>query len=60
MFTTIEGDLSVIFEVIQKMQEAVFAEGAVRVSTVIKIDERRDKEARMEDKVRKVEALLEE
>lgn len=60
MFTTIEGDLNVIFEVIQKMQEAVFAEGAVRVSTVIKIDERRDKQAPMEEKVRTVEALLEE
>lgn len=58
MFTTIEGDLAVIFEVIQKMQEAVFAEGAVRVSTVIRIDERRDKEVKMEDKVRSVEARL--
>lgn len=60
MFTTIEGDLPVIFELIEKMHEAVFAEGAVRVSTVIKIDERRDKEVRMEEKVRSVEALLAE
>ncbi len=58
MFTTIEGDLPVIFELIQKMHEAVFAEGAVRVSTVIKIDERRDKRVRMEEKVQAVEALL--
>ena len=58
MFTTIEGDLPVIFELIQKMHEAVFAEGAVRVSTVIKIDERRDKQVRMEEKVQVVEALL--
>lgn len=58
MFTTIEGDLPVIFEIIQKMHEAVFAEGAVRVSTVIKIDERRDKQVRMEEKVQAVEALL--
>lgn len=60
MFTTIEGDLSVIFEIIQKMHDAVFAEGAVRVSTVIKIDERRDKQVRMEEKVQAVEALLAE
>jgi uncharacterized protein YqgV (UPF0045/DUF77 family) len=40
------------------MQEAVFAAGAVRVSTVIKIDERRDVAARMEDKVRAVEERL--
>lgn len=60
MFTTIEGDLHVIFEVIEKMHEAVFAEGAVRVSSVIKIDDRRDKAVRMEDKVKSVEALLKE
>lgn len=58
MFTTIEGDLHVIFEVIEKMHEAVFAEGAVRVSAVIKVDDRRDKVVRMEEKVSVVEALL--
>ena len=58
MFTTIEGDLTVIFDVIRRMQEAVFAAGAQRVSTVIKIDERRDKQATMEDKVRSVEEKL--
>src|SRR5690606_33568433 len=58
MFTTIEGDLHVIFELIQKMHEAVFAEGAVRDSTVNKIDERRDKQARMEEKVQVGQALL--
>jgi len=60
MFTTIEGELHVIFEIIEKMHEAVFAEGAVRVSTVIKVDERRDKQVRMEEKVQSVEALLAE
>ena len=58
MFTTIEGELHVIFEIIERMQEAVFDYGAVRVSTVIKIDERRDKSASMEEKVDKVERLL--
>jgi uncharacterized protein YqgV (UPF0045/DUF77 family) len=34
------------------MQEAVFAAGATRVSTVIKIDDRRDRVVSMEDKVK--------
>ena len=58
MFTTLEGDLDEIFALIRAMQEAVFAAGAQRVSTVIKIDDRRDRPASMEDKVRSVEAQL--
>jgi uncharacterized protein (TIGR00106 family) len=58
MFTTLEGDLGEIFPLIQRMQEAVFAQGAQRVSTVIKIDERRDVSVHMEDKVRAVEERL--
>ena len=60
MFTTIEGDLPVIFEIITKMHEAVIQAGALRISTVIKIDDRRDKDVRMEEKVEVVEALLRE
>jgi uncharacterized protein (TIGR00106 family) len=55
MFTTLEGDLSEILALVQRMQEAVFDAGAARVGTVIKIDDRRDKEVRMDDKVRSVE-----
>ena len=58
MFTTIEGDLDVIFQAIREMQEAVFAAGAVRVSTVIKIDDRRDRSVAMDDKVQSVERYL--
>ena len=58
MFTTLEGDLSEIFQLIQEMQEAVFAAGAQRVGTVIKIDERRDRPVRMEEKVTKIAELL--
>ena len=58
MFTTLEGDLAEVFELIRRMQEAVFAEGASRVSTVIKIDDRRDRAVAMEDKVRAVEERL--
>ena len=52
MFTTLEGEPADLFEVIQAMQEAVFEAGALRVGTVIKMDDRRDRPGiRMEDKV---------
>jgi len=60
MFTTLEGDLREILDLVARMQEAVFAEGAERVSTVLKIDERRDRAAPMEAKVRAVEERLAE
>ena len=60
MFTTLEGELPEIFELVLRMQEAVFAAGAARVSTVIKVDERRDKPVRMEEKVDEVERRLRE
>jgi len=43
MFTTLEGEPEDLFVVIQAMQEAVFAAGAKRVGTLIKIDDRRDR-----------------
>ncbi len=58
MFTTLEGDLDAVFALIRQMQEAVFAKGAARVATVIKIDDRRDKDATMAAKVASVEASL--
>ena len=58
MFTTLEGDLGEIYSLIGRMQEAVFAAGAERVGTVIKIDDRRDRAASMDDKIRSVEAKL--
>lgn len=60
MFTTLEGETGDILALVQRMQEAVFARGAKRVSTVLKIDERRDRDARMEEKVRTVESALED
>lgn len=57
MFTSIEGDLGRIFGLIADMQEAVFAAGAQRVSTVVKVDERRDKDTSMRHKVEAVRAL---
>lgn len=58
MFTTLEGETADILDLVRRMQEAVFARGARRVSTVLKLDERRDREARMEEKVRRVEEAL--
>jgi len=58
MFTTLEGDLEEIYALVRRMQEAVFAAGAERVSTVIKIDDRRDRAVRMEEKVAAVEEAL--
>ncbi|MBK7949512.1 MAG: MTH1187 family thiamine-binding protein [Deltaproteobacteria bacterium] len=59
MFTTLEGEAADLFPLIAAMQEAVFAAGAVRVGTVIKMDERRDRpDVRMEDKVRAVREQL--
>jgi uncharacterized protein (TIGR00106 family) len=58
MFTTLEGELGEVFRLIQAMQEAVFAAGARRVSSVIKVDERRDRAVSMEEKLRSVEERL--
>lgn len=51
MGTIVEGELSDIMEVIMKMHEVPFENKAKRVSTTIKIDDRRDKTATMEKKV---------
>ena len=42
MGTVIEGDIDTIFKVLRKMHEVPFGKGAERVSTLIKIDDRRD------------------
>jgi len=58
MGTVIEGDLSRIFELVRQMHEQPFGEGASRVSTTIRIDDRRDKEGTMQGKVASVEKKL--
>lgn len=58
MFTTLEGDLGEIYALVARMQEAVFAAGAERVGTVLKIDDRRDRSVSMEEKVASVEKRL--
>ena len=58
MFTTLEGDLGEIFDLILAMEAAVFAQGAERVGTVIKVDDRRDRAVAMGEKVEAVERQL--
>lgn len=56
MSTIIEGDLPELFQVIQAIHEAPFQKGLHRVATNIRIDDRRDKKVKMEDKLHAVEA----
>jgi uncharacterized protein (TIGR00106 family) len=58
MGTIIEGDLDAILPVLRRMHEEPFAEGAKRVSTLISIDDRRDKAGSIEGKVRSVTEKL--
>nr|WP_096201243.1 MTH1187 family thiamine-binding protein [Bacillus sp. FJAT-45350] len=58
MSTIIEGELPVLFEVIQAIHEAPFKAGVQRVATNIRIDDRRDKELKMDEKVATVEKKL--
>ncbi|WNF21705.1 MTH1187 family thiamine-binding protein [Mesobacillus jeotgali] len=58
MNTLIEGELPVLFEVIQAIHEAPFNAGIHRVATNIRIDDRRDVKRRMQDKVNRVNELL--
>ena len=58
MFTTIQGDLEACLDVIRKMHESLFVAGALRVSTSIKIDDRRDRPGDMRAKVKSVEDKL--
>lgn len=43
-----------LFDAVKKAHEAVFALGANRVATSLKIDDRRDKKGSLEEKVRSV------
>ncbi len=58
MGTIVEGDLDAILPVLRRMHEQPFLSGAARVSTLIKIDDRRDKAHTIEGKVRSVEEKL--
>lgn len=53
MGTSIEADsLEMVFEATRKMSDAIFGEGIPRVYTVLKIDERHDKDSSLEYKIK--------
>jgi uncharacterized protein (TIGR00106 family) len=54
MSTTLEGELDRVLELIRRMHEAPFEQGAYRVSTTIRIDDRRDANNTMEGKINTV------
>ena len=58
MGTIISGDLDEILQVLKTMHESCFSGEVTRVLTQIKIDDRRDKPASPEQKVRSVKAKL--
>lgn len=58
MSTIIEGELDDLLAVVRRMHEVPFDRGAVRVSTSITIDDRRDIKGTMEQKLRSVEEKL--
>jgi len=58
MGTLIEGDLDQILAVVRQMHEHPFTQGALRVSTSLRIDDRRDKPHSIAGKMRSVEEKL--
>ena len=51
MSTTLDGENDRVLELIRRMHEAPFTQGAYRVSTSIRIDDRRDHTNTMDNKI---------
>ncbi len=58
MGTIITGDIDEIMAVVRRMHESCFEGGILRVLTTVKIDDRRDREATPELKVKSVQDKL--
>ena len=56
--TNIEGEWDKVFAAIKRCHEVVHGMGAPRVSTVIKLGTRTDRNQTMDEKIRSVEAKL--
>jgi len=54
MGTCLQGDWDTIFATVKRIHERLAELGCGRISTSIKIDDRRDKDRPMRDKVRRV------
>ena len=59
MGTSLEGETADILAVVGELHAVPFELGVPRVYTVLKLDERRDKEQTLADKVRSVQERLE-
>jgi uncharacterized protein (TIGR00106 family) len=58
MSTILEGDMDEVLEALKAMHEAPFRLGALRVSTTLRIDDRRDKRITMAGKLAAVKGKL--
>ncbi len=58
MSTILEGPFQDVMNCVMEMHQAPFKNGAIRVSTRIAIDERRDKVASMDSKLESVKAKM--
>ena len=58
MGTSLEGSTDDVLALVRELHEVPFGMGIERVYTVLKLDDRRDKEQTLEDKVTSVEKLL--
>jgi uncharacterized protein (TIGR00106 family) len=58
MGTSLEGTTDDVLALVRELHEVPFRMGIERVYTVLKLDDRRDKEQTLEDKVTSVEKLL--
>jgi uncharacterized protein (TIGR00106 family) len=60
MGTSLEGSTDDILALVAELHRVPFEMGLPRVYTILKLDERRDKEQSLDDKVRSVEERLAE
>ncbi len=60
MGTILEGSLPAILEAVRLLHETPFRSGALRVSTSLKIDDRRDRDSSSRQKLESVERKLRE
>jgi uncharacterized protein (TIGR00106 family) len=58
MSTVLEGEMDEVVEAVKAMHEAPFRMGALRVSTTLRIDDRRDKKISMKSKLAAVRKKL--
>jgi uncharacterized protein (TIGR00106 family) len=58
MGTSLEGATDDVLDLVKELHAVPFALGVPRVYTVLKLDERRDREQTLEDKVASVQRLL--